>query len=97
MFKHTPGPWVLGKDNTGSKKRIVWSDDGSQIVAKCEWGNALGNEQANARLISAAPDMLLALMRLYQVVHHGEPLEFEKVAMDAARSAIEKGTGHGCS
>ena len=50
-------------------------------------------ERADIRLRQAAPELLAALVKLYQVVHHGMPLEDEKAAMDAASVAIHLATG----
>jgi len=55
---HTPGPWHTSQ--RAGDETSIRSEDGS-IVAEC---NTLANrvqELANAQLIAAAPDMLLAL------------------------------------
>lgn len=59
MSKHTPGPWHVGQSS--KRGHEVWartSDTGSMMVAGC--GHA-EFDQANARLIAAAPELLEAL------------------------------------
>lgn len=64
MSKHTPGPWRTfnGTD--------VFPDDGDREgerqIADCAMSHAMpiDEEQANARLIAAAPELLEALQRL---------------------------------
>jgi len=56
---HTQGPWLMGADPEGDApgKISVHTDDGFYI---CLVDNAK-NEEANARLIAAAPCMLAVL------------------------------------
>lgn len=56
MSKHTPGPWIVWDDE------VVQNRDGN-FIAKCGESFALTQKEvnANARLISAAPEMLAAL------------------------------------
>ena len=63
MSKHTPGPWVVG---ISCENRIHCVDafDNGELFEVCEvWGIDLDKieseeSRANARLISAAPDLL---------------------------------------
>lgn len=59
QFKGTPGPWKIGKypDND-----VVFGPDGHG-VAWIEDTTASGEEEANARLIAAAPELLEALQK----------------------------------
>ena len=68
MSKHTPGPWRLNKRD--EMDVAVWGSDGFTIcgdiyiiadVSFPEKYDAYGHEEANARLIAAAPDLLDAL------------------------------------
>ena len=54
QFKGTPGPWKIGKypDND-----VVFGPDGHG-VAWIEDTTASGEEEANTRLIAAAPELL---------------------------------------
>jgi len=69
--KHTPGPWHEGAGNgEGSifadKGRMRMTDKGTTLWPICrmftDWNEA--EDQANARLIAAAPDLLAALEEL---------------------------------
>lgn len=75
MTKHTPGPWVasdwgyiVADDPTGRHEDIYIAevcreDDEGRIVPPIE-------QQANARLIAAAPDLLNMCERLLGFAHH---------------------------
>lgn len=96
--RYTPGPWcVTASCENGTmicsgkpqdKTIAIWPNDGGSME-NC----------ANARLIAAAPDMLEALTLIVErlstmvfkmnVKSHYE----EKVAMEAARTAIRKALG----
>lgn len=88
MMKHTKGPWVVAyKDKNG---QCVVSAAHFEI-ATC-WHHCVSSIEeemhANAKLISAAPEMLEALQ--YLMTAHGEQLHD---AFDMARKAIAKATG----
>jgi len=74
MQKHTPGEWVaLNKTGTGIYKIVT---DGMQEI--CETQMPYGNDftrpevfkqgEANARLISAAPDLLAACLECLEII-----------------------------
>jgi len=95
---HTPGPWTLGDKiipHTGECGRLMGGcrhvfgpnqPDGAQ--------NLIGTitQDANARLIAAAPDLLEACRGMLRHLER-EGLQFD--AMDDARAAIAKATGKG--
>jgi len=57
---HTQGPWFIRKNFNGCGALDLFGEGGQTII-----GNALLiNQEANARLIAAAPDMLAALENL---------------------------------
>ncbi len=91
MSKHTPGPWTFRQ--AGANWR-VYASDGRSFDA----GDALYHpeNEANARLIAAAPELLRALEDLVDE-QNGPPLiRYEKswaAAMGKARSAIAKAEG----
>ena len=59
MTTHTPGPWKI--DSLGDS--IYWTDShGEHMVVVYE----LGSNEADAKLITAAPDLLQALVGLYE-------------------------------
>ncbi|VEF98829.1 hypothetical protein [Pseudomonas aeruginosa] len=86
--KHTPGPWEIERYSDGliqivGDVRIV-SDDEENVTTVVE-AVARGDE-ANARLISAAPELLEALVALVECEQTTPAL------WEAARSAIAKAT-----
>ncbi len=78
MSGHTAGPWTLG-DLTKATRHMLPTAvfKGEQLIATCGGysdnrvdGNELANQQlANARLITAAPELLEALVG---ILAHGE-------------------------
>jgi hypothetical protein len=97
-FKGTPGPWVYSRDNwrneTQSRDWYVTGDhgEGSCVAVAVVSGNETSHPvcEANATLISAAPDLLAALE--YIVAWNGTTWNAE-TARDMARRAIAKATG----
>jgi hypothetical protein len=95
--QHTPKPWVAYFDETyfvlGPDKgrvAICMNLKGAHGLA----GRRHGNEVlANARLISAAPDLLEALQSLIDMDVAYKRGAIVEDAVDAARAAIAKATG----
>jgi hypothetical protein len=62
MAKHSPGPWSIH----GDRETLIGDNSGKMMLATAlymhsthpEWNRPLEQAQANARLISSAPDML---------------------------------------
>lgn len=67
MSGHTPGPWATSSDAVPDwhTQFTVYAEEGGERVA------TVFMEPANARLVAAAPDMLLHLQR---VVHRASEL-----------------------
>ncbi len=91
MRKHTPGPWEIERYSDGliqivGDVRIV-SDDEENVTTVVE-AVARGDE-ANARLISAAPELLEALQVCIQQI---TALCSADDVPDQARAAIAKAT-----
>lgn len=91
--KHTPGPWHAREwqcRGVTSVGRVADNRVGFEQIAECSGnGRQVSNEQeeADARLIAAAPDLLEALKGVLRVADRKTD-EF-----DAARAAIAKATG----
>lgn len=86
MSKPSKGPWkVLGHDMDG-----VWSDDGV-FISRMTGGRTEDESKANARLISAAPDLLDAL--LWAMCNLQEVGGDDNEQYAAAWRAIVKATG----
>ena len=83
MSKHTPGPWVWTPE---SESIHGYSPEGEALVVVYE----LNTNEADARLIAAAPDLLTALEGLLEITDFHE-LYGSKT--EAARAAIAKATG----
>jgi hypothetical protein len=92
----TPGPWRV-VDNTDLNDALwievdhpeVGNVSLAQVINGCDEADELGSMEANAQLISAAPDMLAALHTILN--HHAGSLNTP--AYEAAMSAIAKAEG----
>lgn len=60
--KHTPGPWHVGKDHEAGISKGYFVGGGGCVRANMV--GPAGNQEANARLIAAAPDILEALRQM---------------------------------
>jgi acetylornithine deacetylase/succinyl-diaminopimelate desuccinylase-like protein len=87
--QHTPGPWTTdGAARTGDLDVI--SPAGRITLIDCEFSDESEDVlTANARLISAAPDLLAAIEGLLNAL----PSATTHPAIKAARAAIAKATG----
>ena len=89
-MNHTPGPWEC--ETAGQPIIVNGPEDGTSNVICIVEDSACGSEYqygeelaaANARLITASPDLKDALLRLYQRKGGEGPL------WDAARAALLK-------
>ena len=107
--QHTPGPWEVSNDHKPSPY-IIRQDGRFTGFASVKFHDFLKNErarqeqEANARLIAAAPELLAALERLIKsslavsdLRHNDQPIDDEDWSslyndvMDA-RAAIAKAT-----
>ena len=81
--QHTPGPWTTSSLPNGTEWTVS-IDDGDMLADL----TGCPNEQANARLIAAAPDLLAALQKID--ANAAESVEWIR---RVAREAIAKATG----
>jgi hypothetical protein len=86
-MSHSPLPWKIIHCGYGP----IVKDASDEIIAKVDWGRC-ERDEANARLIVAAPDLLAACKDLLNTVALNlDDQEFEDiVTMDFARAAIAK-------
>ena len=86
MTDHTPGPWLPAQKANGASCRhpAIMSDEGQ--VANVTWMGLEAITNANASLISAAPDLLNALIMMLDA--YDIP-----AAQRQARAAIKKALG----
>ena len=92
MSGHTPGPWEMTKagfDRHLIRHALTGKDHVPGYIA--EVNNIGSSFNANARLIAAAPELLEALIALYD---DALELDIEKRPLYvAARAAIARATG----
>ena len=104
MNAHTPGPWDrrieynLLKDEIGVRGKAICSTwvrrfDGTLTDERRIVRDPEG--EANARLISAAPDLLSELQSIVaRIDAEGGSPTFHARDLDGARAAIKKAIGH---
>lgn len=94
MSKHTPGTWLVEKD--GEFFNVVCEQRGFNryVVGTEGLYRPDGCDEANARLIAAAPELLEALNTLL-CLHENDVWTDDawKTSFDKARAAITKATG----
>ena len=94
--KHTPGPWRV---QVTGHSFVVEAHTHTEVISVDENGNPCRwseYNEANARLIAAAPEMLAALETAYMALIGYLPAHRNDVtdaAISAARAAIAKATG----
>jgi hypothetical protein len=92
---HTPGPWLAEDADDFGDHNIVPLDQSESclaIAAVVENCRASDEVAANARLIAAAPDFLLAAQLLMLAAEEGDA-DKAMDAHDQLRAAIAKATG----
>ena len=97
--KHTPGPWVIEHLDWAQKGYVFINAKDHDAIAQVVWlmeddekmGRNSPTEEANARLIAAAPDLLQALIDAVDLIETVSP--FEGDTLRNARAAIAKATG----
>lgn len=91
MSEHTPGPWSVNDDTdiSGVENDPKNGCVGPVDVAHVYLRTVPGRTEANARLISAAPDLLEALQNL-----ENDDGSIPKHAWDMVQNAIAKAIGN---
>lgn len=97
--KHTPGPWQFGTYSPSNGARLPENCHRIYMPANAMAFITGENQDANACLIAAAPDLLAALKDLRKELHAHVKLDVKKhyslMAADAAAGTIiRKATGH---
>lgn len=99
MSKHTPGPWEVDRNSThaGAIANIFHclGNDWVEVWSK-EWPDSEEIQEANARLIAAAPELLLALEMSIDALReraegYGEPDHADDLKRALAAIAKAKG------
>lgn len=84
--KHTPAPWVLIPDPDADNRWDMVKVSDCRYI-QCE-GRTYKEAQANAYLVSAAPELLEALMDMVSDVN-----ETSEATLNFAKKAIKKARG----
>jgi len=92
MSAHTPGPWKYGKELTAHAGEWLISLDRGNHRGMCiaETRPGSGDEQANARLISAAPDMYAVLRELAECSQYWSEYDVPLGIHDRIAAALAK-------
>jgi len=100
-MKHTKGPWILNYPHPSSSDFIIGNDIFEDFVMNpiaeilppvCESeAQQLDEQEANAKLIAAAPELLESLMRFIKFVDDRK-LEYESAMIRQVKEAIKKAT-----
>lgn len=86
--KHTPGPWYAESGHEQQNGQLYWQvTDGNDAIMQNQFCWCHGSQEANARIIAAAPDLLEALDRA--VAEFDSNTDWRMVA----RAAIAKARG----
>lgn len=100
-MKHTPGPWKVSGTERGDEYRsVILGGPHNATVAHADllFYSDLDECEANARLISAAPELLEALTAIMTILNNNSTTEFEQRALHSqpsiqmAVAAIKKAT-----
>ena len=97
MSKHTQGPWKadgysIRQASTGTRHVAEIAYTGPHHTPPNEYPKSCRlQDEANARLIAAAPSLLDALIRL-RAAFNGDSIPEVDMAMDEAESAIKQAT-----
>lgn len=101
--QHSPGPWEIAEDgqyfgDSSATYRALYVIQTNQRVIARTTLPADEKEQANARLIAAAPELLAALHGIMRhlkenCIWRESRADYGSDLLDAARAAIAKATG----
>lgn len=95
--KHTPGPWPIDWYVCREGKEELWRvprSIGPVSVDHDHWaGNHLTLDAADAALVAAAPDLLVALQALEALFYPYATDSTQRDWIDRARATIAKATG----
>jgi hypothetical protein len=96
MSKHTPGPWYffstpigIGASNIQERDMAWTRHDGAGLR---DSHRSREEDEANARLIAAAPDLLAALKEIASIGPASDAFANLELAREIARAAIAKAT-----
>lgn len=82
-MKHTKGEWITELANVMTKDRLIANCIGNGVSITEE-------DKANAKLIAAAPELLVALQGLLKTIPLGFSNEFTQLAKESINKATNK-------
>ena len=91
--QHTPGPWHLSECAGQTTDAGICAESGLHITDVGGYGMRDDQNEANARLIAAAPELLAALECLVAVGNPSADPLVMFAATEKARAAIAKALG----
>jgi len=98
MNKHTPGPWKIAEGIDGHGNITIFSLSDAEKTPATVYGDTIEQQDANAKLIAAAPDLLEACQKMSDLLgigkDYGRDLKQEHEAWLASKRAIMKATYH---
>ncbi len=90
MSKHTPGPWEAAERGEyldyGGRSRVIFGDGIRLAVVH---HNDVPEDEANARLIAAAPDLLAAIRSAPHPLGHSDSRSFIDAYLAWVHSALD--------
>ena len=92
-MKHTPGPWYLNLPSNQMGDYLINDIDRSSVAQIYRNGLNDGSDEANARLIAAAPELLAACQAFVEAWQKSSQLEKTDIALRMAEKAIAHATG----
>lgn len=93
MNKFSIAPWKSAIAFDRAYIRNIKDAQGEIIAQIPDWEDGLEETTANARLMTAAPDLLAALRDLLDEADLNEVDEYTAPKIEAARAAIARATG----
>ena len=87
-IKHTNGPWLITTID-GEDCLMVGGGDGSEVVADIRTHQPESEVEANAHLISSAPEMYEALKKLAECSKEIPLMKYEQGLVDKAIAHAE--------
>lgn len=96
-FKGTPGPWEIADIDDGWKDCVSARSANGNVIAVAETDNK-ETAEADARLIAAAPELLVALENFRMIIEWNTDLlesDTFRVAYDYANYVIRKALEEG--
>lgn len=89
ISKHTPGPWQFVTEER--ERKII--ADGQEIMCDMHYYPWCPDNDADWRLIAAAPDLLTVLQELQESASYWSEYDVPLGIVDRINSAIAKATG----